>query len=64
LKAGFLGVPEYSSGKIREGYGIRNEEAETKLKGKLYVGPSHVERPKPTSTIMLLVLQNIRKDVR
>jgi hypothetical protein len=34
LKAGFIGVPEYLSGKIREGYGIRHEKAETKLKGK------------------------------
>jgi hypothetical protein len=34
LKAGFFGVPGYLSGKIREGYGTKHEEAETKLKGK------------------------------
>jgi hypothetical protein len=34
LKAGFIGVPEYLSAKMREGYGIKHEEAETKLKGK------------------------------
>ena len=27
-------MPEYLSGKKREGYGIKHEEAATKLKGK------------------------------
>jgi hypothetical protein len=31
-QAGFIGVAEYLSGKIREGYGIKNEETETGLK--------------------------------
>jgi hypothetical protein len=34
LKAGFIGAPEYLSGKMREGYSIKHEESETKLKGK------------------------------
>jgi hypothetical protein len=34
-QAGFIGVPEHLSGKMREVYGIKDEEAETKLKGKL-----------------------------
>jgi hypothetical protein len=61
LKAGFFGVPEYLSGEIREGYGTK-EDVETKLKGKLELDRSHVERPKPATTIMLMVLQHIRKD--
>jgi len=32
LKAGFIGVLEYSSGEIREGHGIKHEDGETKLK--------------------------------
>ena len=57
-------MPEYLSGKIREGDGIKHEEAETKLNGKLDLDRSQVERPKLATTIMLLVLQNTRKDVR
>ena len=34
-QAGFIEVPEHLSGKIREVYGIKDEEAETKPKGKL-----------------------------
>jgi hypothetical protein len=64
LKAGFIGVPEYLSGKMQEGYGTKHEEAETKLKGKLDLGRSHVKQPKLATTNMLLVPQNTRKDVR
>jgi hypothetical protein len=49
---------------MQEGYGINHEEAETKLKGKLELGRSHVERRRLASTIRLLLLQNTRKDVR
>ena len=56
-------MPDYSSGKMKEGYDTKYEEAETKLKGKLELDRSHVELPKLATTIMLLVLQNTRKDV-
>ena len=49
---------------IREGYGIKHEEAETRLRGKLEPDRSHVERPKPATSITLLVLQNTGKDVK
>jgi hypothetical protein len=64
LKAGSIGVPDYSSGEMKEGYDTKHEEAETKLKGKLELDRSHVERPKLATTIMLLVLKNTRKDVK
>jgi hypothetical protein len=34
LEAGFVGMPDYLTGKIRDGHGIKHVEAETKLKGK------------------------------
>jgi len=32
LKAGFIGVPEYLSCKMQEGYSTQHEPSETKLK--------------------------------
>jgi hypothetical protein len=64
LAVGFIGVPEPLPCKIREGFGIKHEEAETKLKGTLELDRFHVERPKPATTIMSLVLKKTRKDFR
>lgn len=64
LKAGFIEVPGYLFSKIREGYQTRRGRDEAQRKGVSELNRSHVERRNHATTIVLQVLQNIRKDVR